>query len=56
MLLTDESPIPTNNFTYLHCLLSDGWVCIHEAMYHLGEDLVIHCSCLQMSYNQTLAM
>ena len=45
-LFITEKPI------YLDCLLSDGWVRVHKAMHYMREDLVIYCSCLQMSCQQ----
>ena len=53
MLLVIDTHITTEKPIYLDRLLSNGWVCVHEAMHHMGEDLVIYSSCLQMSCQQS---
>ena len=40
---------------YLDGVLTDGGICVHESMYHLWEDLIIHCSNLQM-FDEKLAL
>ena len=53
MQLASNTLISTEKPIYLDCLLSNGWVCVHEAMCYMGEDLVIYCGCLQMSCQQS---
>jgi len=53
MHLASNTLISTEKPIYLDRLLSNGWVCVHEAMCYMGEDLVIYCGCLQMSCQQS---
>jgi hypothetical protein len=53
MQLASNTLISTEKPIYLDRLLSNGWVCVHEAMCYMGEDLVIYCGCLQMSCQQS---
>lgn len=53
MQLASNTLNSTERPIYLDRLLSNGWVCVHEAMCYMGEDLVIYCGCLQMSCQQS---